>query len=207
MAAKAAATLLAKAGATKFVTAVVTDLDWSPRRPLTNAEWDHLLLMLGELDVLCAEHGLVQVVHPHVGTLVETADDVRRVLAGSTVKWCLDTGHLAIGGFDPIEFARNFGDRVAHVHLKDVDLAVAARLNAGELSLMEATFAGMFKPLGQGDIDVAGAISVLESGGYSGWYVLEQDVSIAGDAPVEGSGPVEDIRVSVDYVRRTLERT
>ena len=197
-AAEDAASLLAKGGATNFVTAVVTDLDWSPRRPLGNAEWEHLLMMLGELDALCATHGLVQVLHPHVGTLVETAADVERVLAGSDVRWCLDTGHLAIGGVDPVAFAKEYGGRVAHVHLKDVAVNVAARLNSGELSLMEATFAGMFQPLGLGDIDVAAVIDALESGGYRGWYVLEQDISISGDEPPEeGSGPVEDVAVSL----------
>ncbi len=68
-------------------------------------EWDHLVGMLDELDELCHDHGLRQALHPHVGTLVETADDVKRVLDRSEVRWCLDTGHLFIGGYDPARFA------------------------------------------------------------------------------------------------------
>ena len=103
-----------------FVTAVVVDESWAPRIELATAQWDHLVGMLGELDELCAEYGLTQVLHPHVGTLVETADDVATVLERSDVRWCLDTGHLLIGGYDPARFADDAGDRVAHAHLKDV---------------------------------------------------------------------------------------
>ena len=112
LAARTAARRLAVAGGEIFVTAVVADVDWSPRRPLGQGEWACMFSTLAELDELCAEHGLTQVLHPHVGTLVETADDVRRVLDSSGVRWCLDTGHLAIGGFDPVEFAQRHGDRV-----------------------------------------------------------------------------------------------
>ena len=61
-----------------FVTAVVLDAGWAPRRTLSLAEWDHLFGMLEELDELCHEYGLRQALHPHVGTLVETADDCKR---------------------------------------------------------------------------------------------------------------------------------
>ena len=74
-----------------------------------SAQWDHLVGMLGELDGLCAEHGLTQALHPHVGTLVETAADVATVLERSDVRWCLDTGHLLIGGYDPAQFAADAG--------------------------------------------------------------------------------------------------
>src|SRR5262245_26705596 len=70
------ARLFADLGATMFVTAVVVDPAWAPRFELSDAEWEHLLGMLDELDSLCAGHGLTQALHPHVGTLIETAADV-----------------------------------------------------------------------------------------------------------------------------------
>ena len=118
--ARSTAELFAAAGATMFVTAVVVDAGWSPRFELTGAQWQHLVGMLGELDGLCAEYGLTQALHPHVGTLVETAADVATVLERSDVRWCLDTGHLMIGGYDPAKFAVDAADRVVHAHLKDV---------------------------------------------------------------------------------------
>jgi inosose dehydratase len=188
----------------KFVSAIVVDADWSPRRPLDSAEWTHMFSMFDAIDGICADFGLEQVLHPHVGTLVETAADVQRVLDNSGIGWCLDTGHLAIGGFDPLDFAKRYADRTKHVHLKDVNLATAERLNCGELSLMEAVFAGLFRSLGEGDVDIAGVLQTLAAAKYDGWYVLEQDISIDGEAPPEGTGPVEDIAVSLAFVRKQL---
>jgi inosose dehydratase len=198
------ADLLSSGGGKLFISAIVVDADWSPRIALSASEWTHMFSMFDEIDHVCAEFGLEQVLHPHVGTLVETAEDIQRVLDNSGVGWCLDTGHLQIGGFDPVEFAKRNADRVRHVHLKDVNLAVAERLNAGELTLMQAVFAGLFQSLGQGDADIAGVLSTVKSSGFDGWYVLEQDCSIEGEAPPEGSGPVEQVAVSLNYARTHL---
>ena len=202
--ARETAEFFAAAGGEFFVSAVVVDQDWSARYPLSSGEWGHVLVMFDEIDAICDEFGLVQVLHPHVNTLVETAADVQFVLDESGVKWCFDSGHLAIGGYDPVEFSLRYADRVAHVHLKDIDLSIAAKLNAGDLSLMAATQAGMFHSLGEGDVDMTAVLTNFLSAGYDGWFVLEQDTSIDGEAPVEGTGPVEDVRVSLDYTRRAI---
>lgn len=198
--ARAAAATFAAQGATHFVTAVVQDEDWSTPVPLDAAGMAVLAQGLREVDAVCAEQGLTQVLHPHVGTLVETRADVELALAHSDVRWCLDTGHLAIGGVDPVEFARDHGARVGHVHLKDVSAQVAARLRAGELSLLQAVQAGLFTPLGEGDVPVADVISALEEQGYAGWYVLEQDCALTSGVPAVGEGPIDDVRVSMRYL-------
>jgi inosose dehydratase len=192
---------LSAAGASWFITAVVVDPEWSPRYELNDAEWGHMVMMLSEIDRIIAPYGLRQALHPHVGTLVETASDVQHLLDHSTVGWCLDIAHLAVGGYNPVDFVQNHFDRVRHVHLKDVNFEVADRLNSGELTLKEAVFAGLFCSLGEGQVDVTGTIRALEAQGYDGWYVLEQDTSIEGTPPPEGSGPVEAVRVSLDYVQ------
>lgn len=195
------AALFAAAGGSMFVSAVVVDLEWSPRFELSAAQWDHLIGMLGEIDAVCAEHGLTQALHPHVGTLVETAGDVGTVLERSDVCWTLDTGHLDIGGYDPVRFARDAGDRVVHVHLKDVDAAVASTVRSGERSIREGTLAGLFRSLGRGDTPVADTIATLEASDYRGWYVLEQDTDIGAEVPAPGTGPIESARASLDYLR------
>lgn len=200
--ARRAARLLRDAGGTLFVTAVVVDPGWSPRVALDDDQWTAMFEGFELLDELCHEHSLVQVLHPHVGTLVETAADVERVLAGSDVRWCLDTGHLLIGGTDPVAFAAAHLDRIAHVHVKDVHLTIAARLNAGELSLMQATQAGLFCSAGDGDVPVTECIELLERNGYRGWYVLEQDVALTGNEPPAGDGPIEAVRASVAALAR-----
>lgn len=193
--------LLQEAGATYFNTAPVTTSDWAPRRELTDAEWDHAMEMFSRIEEITEAHGLVQVLHEHVGTIVETKAEIQRVVDNSQIRFVLDTAHFAVGGYDPVDFVQNHADRVGLVHVKDCDLAVAKRLNDGEITLMEAVQSGIFPTVGRGDLDLDTVISVLESSGYSGWYVLEQDIAITGDEPAAGKGPIEDVRESVDYLR------
>jgi inosose dehydratase len=168
--------------------------------PLDDAQWARLTARLDTVAELAAGHGLTLAVHPHWDTLVESAADVQRLLATSAVPWCLDTGHLLIGGVDPADFVADHGDRIAHVHLKDVDSRVAARLRAGDLTLVQATQAGLFRPLGEGDARVETVIRRLERQGYERWLVLEQDTAITGEEPPVGRGPVVDVATCIDFL-------
>jgi inosose dehydratase len=199
-AAERSAKVLAGAGAQLFVAAVVADEAWSAPRPLDDDAWDRLAANLREVERVVAQHGLTLAVHPHAGTQVQNAAEIERLLARSDAGWCLDTGHLVIGGVDPAEFVRRHGDRIVHAHLKDVDERIATRLRDGELSLVEATQAGLFRPLGRGDARIAEVIDVLEASGYEGWLVLEQDTALTGEEPPVGSGPVLDVRESIEYL-------
>ena len=199
--AKAAARLLSDSGARFFNTAPVTSADWQPRHQLAGSEWSHLYQMLDEVGAICAEHGLAQVIHEHVGCVIETAEEVQTLLDNTGVALVVDTGHLAIGGYDPVELVSRHPERVGLVHLKDARMAVAERLNNGEVTLMEAVQEGLFTALGQGDLDVAGVITALEHRGYDGWYVIEQDCAITDELPADGVGPVCDVKVSVDFLK------
>ncbi|QLQ09692.1 MAG: TIM barrel protein [Nocardioidaceae bacterium] len=197
--ARETAELFSVCGATRFVTAVVQDYDWSRPVPLDAEGMKVLATGLAEVDQVCAEYGLTQVLHPHVDTLVETEADVELALEHTSVLWCLDTGHLQIGGVDPAEFARVHGDRVGHVHLKDVRNPIAVQVRRGDLGLMRAVQQGLFCPLGAGDVEVDEVMLALESGGYQGWYVLEQDAALP-DEPPAGVGPSDDIAASLAYI-------
>ncbi|HUZ20779.1 MAG TPA: sugar phosphate isomerase/epimerase [Acidimicrobiales bacterium] len=198
--AERAARLIAGAGGSYFVTAVVADAGWSAPFDLDGPGWDELASGLATVERICADHGLAQVLHPHLGTLVERGEHIAEVLERSDVSWCLDTGHLAIGGVDPPTFAAEHADRVGLVHLKDVDLSLAPGVAAHELTLLEATKAGLFRALGRGDVDVAAVVTALEARGYSGWYVLEQDTTIA-EVDAGSVDPAADVRTSIDYLR------
>ena len=63
---------------------------------------------------------------------------------------------------------------------------------------------GLFRPLGQGDLAIADVVASVEGLGYEGWYVLEQDTAIAGDEPPDGTGPIDDVRQSVDHLRAAV---
>jgi inosose dehydratase len=205
--ARRVADLFQRAGATEFISAIVFDPDWSVPTPLNADERKHLMEMFAIVDEICAEYGLDQVMHSHVQTVVETKDDIDMVLNGCDVNFCLDTGHMAIGGQDPVEFARSAFDRVGHVHLKDVNLSLVPPVLAREKSLMAATQEGLFTPLGQGDVDIAGVVRELESRGYDGWYVIEQDTAITDGLPAEGEGPMAQVVTSLDYLRDVVAPT
>lgn len=192
-------TSLRAAGAGVVVLAAATGADGYDSRPeLDDDQWATLLANLDRLSGIASEAGLLAVLHPHVGTMVETRDDVDRVLAGSTIPLCLDTGHLLIGGTDPLELAKAVPHRIKHTHLKDVDAALAAKVQSGEITYTDAVRAGMYTPLGTGDIDISGIVSVLRDNGFDGWFVLEQDTILDG-APA-GDGPLADVLTSVAYL-------
>lgn len=205
--AREAARFLQSAGATKFISCPVLDMDWSIPRALSSSEVTHMAEMFAIIDDICGEHGLEQVLHPHVQTLVETKDDISRVLDTCDVHFCLDTGHMAFGGQDPVEFAKDSMDRVGHVHLKDIRLDMVGPVLRREVTLMAATQAGIFTPLGQGDVDIMGVVQALEGAGYQGWYVIEQDTAITDGMPAEGDGPIHQITTSLEYLTTIVAPT
>lgn len=205
-AAHRAGSLFEEAGAEFLVSAVVVDLDWSARFELEPRQWRAIFEGLARLDEVAMAHGLTHVAHPHWRTLIETRDDVSRLVEGCEALICLDTGHLVLGGTDPKWLAEAGGDRIAHVHLKDVDGGVAERLRAGALELVPAVQAGLFLPLGDGVAPVEETILTLERNGYQGWYVLEQDCALpTADIPA-GRGPIEDVRRSIDFLESLASR-
>ena len=195
----------AAAGADVVVLAAMSGSDgFGPFVELDDGAWRELFESLKSVEEICARHGMAVSLHHHFGTAIEGDDHVKRFLEGAEMGLCLDTGHLAIGGSDPVEIAEIAGPRVNHVHLKDVDLELAGRLAARELSFKEAAQKNAFRPLGEGDVDLGGVLDRLEGSGYSGWYVLEQD-SVVEAEPPEGEGPVEEVGKSLAYLRERLE--
>ena len=190
----------AAAGASTLVLAAATGTDGYDERPvLDDAGWQMLLTHLDLLDLVARRIGITATLHPHVGTMVETADDVERVLAGSGIGLCLDTGHLLIGGADPVAIAAEHPRRIRHTHLKDVAASWARRVQSGEVTYTDAVRQGMYRPLGQGDVDIAAIVGSLEGAGYDGWYVLEQDTILSGP-PVGELGPIADVRASIEHL-------
>lgn len=202
---------LVAARASTVVIAAATGAEGYDARPeLDETGWSTLLANLDRIAEAAAERGLTATLHPHVGTMVESGEETDRVLAGSSIGLCLDTGHLLIGGGDPVKVAVEHPERIAHMHLKDVDVVWARKVQEGAASYTDAVAAGMYVALGEGDVDIAAIISALEDSGYTGWYVLEQDTILPGDpgdpATPEGAGdPVADVRTSVAHLTRIAE--
>lgn len=170
-----------------------------PAGGLTDAQWRSLGGGLDELGAALEPMGMRLVFHNHVGTYVETAEETARLLDETDparVGWCLDCGHLAYGGGDNLEMLARYGDRVGHVHIKDVDGAVLARAKADGWSFGQALKSYIFPPLGEGIARIPDVVAALRSHGYDDWLVIEQDTT-AGD-------PMETARRNREYLEALL---
>jgi len=204
-AADESAALFAACGADVLVLAAATGLDGYDARPaLTGEQWETLVETASGVAETAARHGLRAVLHPHVGTHVETSAEVDRFLADSALPLCLDTGHLLIGGTDPVDLARRHPDRIGHLHLKDVDATLAGEVRAGRVPYTKAVGMGLFPPLGDGDVDVEALIRFVHEAGYEGWCVLEQDIALDADSPDDV--PRRDAARSLAHIRDILGR-
>lgn len=194
--ARTTAALYAATGAEVLVLAAATGLDGYDTRPvLSDSEWQTLIETAAVIRDIAAEHGLRTVLHPHVGTHVENEADVERFLADSDLDLCLDTGHLLIGGTDPVQLAQRYPERIGHIHLKDVRDALAAEVRSGALEYSEAVRRGLYVPLGEGDVDIDALIRGVHESGYRGWYVIEQDTALR---PADSTGqPSRDTECSL----------
>jgi inosose dehydratase len=191
------------AGARTLVLAAATGrVGYDGRPDVDAAGWRALLARLDEIAGLAESLGVTAALHPHVGTVVEGPQEVERVLDGSRIGLCLDTGHLLVGGTDPVALARRAAGRVAHVHLKDVDATAATAVREGRTGYTAAVTAGLYRPLGGGDLDLPALLTALEAADYGGWYVMEQDTVLAAE-PAPGEGPLADVAASLDWL---LER-
>ena len=187
-------------GADLLVLAAATGADGYDSRPVLDAGgWRTLFTNLDRIRARAVGLGIRTCLHSHVGTMIETGEEVERLLDASDTPLCLDTGHLLIGGGDPAGLAARAPDRIAHTHLKDVDAALAERVRVGELTYYDAVCAGMYRPLGRGDADIAGVVAALEGNEYRGWYVLEQDTVLDAE-PGRGAGPAADVRACAAYL-------
>lgn len=124
------------------------------------------------------ELGLTTVFHHHCAGHVETPDEVDALLERSQVQLCLDTGHWHYAGGDALDCLKRLGSRVGYLHLKDCHPTIAENCRAADLDYFEAVKAGVFCPLGEGEVDFPGLLAELARQGYEGWAVVEQDVLV-----------------------------
>ncbi len=187
-------------GAGVMVLAASTGVEGYDLSPvLDDRQWTILLHNLDRIADYSQSRGVRAVVHPHIGTLIESADEVDRVLAGSRIGLCIDTGHLVAAGADPVAITVANAKRVGHVHLKDVDGAVAAQFRAKKLTFSEAVAAGLFCVLGTGSVNFRSMIKALDQTGYKGWYVLEHDVMLTA-ADVADKTPIANMRAALEFL-------
>ena len=117
--------------------------------------------------------------HPHAATYIETSEETAALFSklDENVGLCLDVGHWLVGGGDPVAAVKEYNSRITHVHIKDVDPQVLAKLKAGKYEGMDIAVNQdkLFAPAGTGALDLHGLLDSLNQVGFSGWLMSEQD--------------------------------
>ncbi len=164
---------------------------------LSPAARDALLERVVRAAEIARAAGLQALFHQHAGTWVESRDELDCLLQGTDptlLRLCWDVGHATYAGIDPIDVVRTYPERIAYIHLKDVDGQVLADVRRERLGFDEGIRRRVFTEVGRGVLDVPGLLAALRAIGYDGWLMVEQDSTWL--------EPIESARVSRDYLRR-----
>jgi inosose dehydratase len=164
----------------------------SQRPVLAAADWPQFAARLEELGAMLQDAGLTLAYHHHMGTVVQTEDEVDRLMdsCDDSVSLLLDTGHLTFAGGDPARAAARHAARIAHVHCKDIRPAVLQRCLNRDSSFLDAVLDGVFTVPGDGCVEYPAVLAPLARAGYRGWLVVEaeQDPSVAPSAKYANLG-------------------
>ena len=170
-------------------------------KSLNAQQWKQVAKVVAEAAGVAEEFGLDLVFHPHTSTYVETPQETAQffdVTSASKIGLCLDTGHCAYAGGDPAAEAEKYPGILRFVHIKDVDEKVMAQVRRTEMNFEQAIAAHAFTIIGQGSIDFPAFFRVLEKNNYSGWMVVEQDVTYGATVVP----PVESVAASLKYLQK-----
>jgi len=168
-----------------------------PEDSLTDDELRVFAATLDAAGAIALEYGVRACFHNHVGTVIETRDEVDRLLSltdPALVFLGPDTGHLAWAGADPVAFCRDYLPRIKTLHLKDIDAAVRDRGRDAGWDYGTFSDNGVFVELGEGMVDLPAILGLLRDADFSGWLIVETDVTQKPTA-------LESITVSREYLR------
>jgi inosose dehydratase len=166
---------------------------------LEPGDWDAFMTTLTEIATIASEeYGLSPVIHPHVGGYLEFRDEIDAALTdlpADLIGLCIDTGHSAYAGIDPIDLYRSNAPRVRYFHFKNIDPINHGRAVAKQLDLFAAIAEGVFCPLSQGVVDFVRLREAIGVNGYNGWATVEQDAD-----PRSGARPLDDAVASLRFL-------
>jgi inosose dehydratase len=167
----------------------------------SDEDWQQVRQNIKAISDLAAVHGVRLAVHPHAGTHIESGREIDLLFnqdGEQAPLLCLDTGHILIGGVDPVSVLRRYADRVALVHAKDVDGTILDRLRAGQMTYREAVREGLYCDFGEGAVDWNGIARGLDQAEFAGWVVAEQDRELQQGDP----RPAASLRHNRSFLRR-----
>ena len=154
----------------------------------TDEEWKKLAEGLNELGRLAKEEGMILTYHHHMGTGVQTFEEIDRLMETTDpelVFLLFDTGHLVFSGVDPQAVLKKYVKRIKHVHLKDIRKDVLDRVKTEGWSFLKAVKEGVFTVPGDGMIDFEPLFKILAENDYEGWFVVEAEQDPAKANPLE----------------------
>ena len=153
------------------------DVPVADRPVMREADWPGYLKKIASLADWMAGEGVRMAFHHHMGTVIEKAHEIDRLMEGTpeTVGLLYDTGHLTFAGEDPAVTARKWAKRIDHVHAKDVRPAVLRRVHAERLSFLDAVVDGVYTVPGDGCVDFVAALRPVMEAGYAGWVICEAE--------------------------------
>lgn len=151
---------------------------------MNDEEWTLLTDGLNKLGRLAAEKDMKLVYHHHMGTVVQTAEEIDRMMNSTDSEYVyllFDSGHLAYSGEDYLSVLKKYVNRIKHVHLKDIRPEIVSEVKEKSKSFLQGVRMGAFTVPGDGCIDFAPIFSILEASGYEGWLLVEaeQDPALA----------------------------
>ncbi|MSS84407.1 TIM barrel protein [Actinomycetaceae bacterium WB03_NA08] len=174
----------------------------SPELELTDEKWERFSDRLARVAKMVRGFDLEPTFHHHASTYVETPSEIDRFLEIGDVDFTFDTGHLLIGGGDPIKDLPRWLPRINHFHLKDADRSILATAMGSDNPVRDVWEKRVFTPLGEGDLDVDGIMELIVASGFDEWLVVEQDVVLKDAADVERA--IQDQVANRDALRKWL---
>jgi inosose dehydratase len=167
----------------------------------TDEEWDILCQGLNELGKIAEQYDLKLVFHHHMGTGVQTLEEIDRLMEHTDPKHVhllYDTGHIYVSDGEYLTLLKKHINRIKHVHFKDVRANALAQCREKGESFLQSFLNGMFTVPGDGSIDFTDVYQILLDTNYKGWIVIEaeQDPSIA--------HPLEYALIARKYINENL---
>ncbi|WP_142780805.1 sugar phosphate isomerase/epimerase [Agrobacterium sp. T29] len=191
----------------RFSAPYLTVMDWrhderdyaaghSDRAPRLDGDaWNGMVENIRAIATLARDkYGVRATIHPHAGGYIEFADELQQIvedIPADLAGLCLDTGHMAYSGMDPVTTLRRYWDRVDYIHFKDIDAAVFEEVMAERIRFFDACAKGVMCPIGRGSIDYPAIHSLLTELGYGGYITIEQERD-----PRNAGGILDDLAAS-----------
>ena len=172
------------------------------KRPKLNEEnWKKFIFKIDEISKMMIDEGMPLAYHHHMGTVIETENETTRLIESTNdnVKLLIDTGHMLFAQGDSVKLAKNFSERLIHVHCKDIRKNILDHSLKNDSTFRQAFLDGAFTVPGDGCIDYKPFLKVLKDNNYKGWLVVEaeQDPSKA--------NPFEYAKIGYNYLSKTAK--